>query len=309
MNKRPEEVTGWVTQVEGQQEWLDRMIASNATFFVGHSGGKDSQAMAAVVASLVPASQIVYVHADLGRFEWGTVDIKTHIRNNLPTGAELVVANAVFNDGQPKDFLSKVEANNRRIQNQVADPSHKRIEAASPWPSQANRFCTGELKTAPIWKVIRNTAGCGLSKKQFNKMPRPIVVNCVGIRAEESPRRSQLEPLSRNVANDNAAREAYDWYPIFDMKIEEVWETIENSGQTRHPAYDAGNQRLSCMFCIFGSTNDLRNGAQANPSLYREMVQAEQRYGFSMHQSRKYLTEITGLEISSAIGDVTVVTD
>ena len=35
-------------------------------FYVSHSGGKDSQAMYAMLIDLIPADQIVVVHADLG---------------------------------------------------------------------------------------------------------------------------------------------------------------------------------------------------------------------------------------------------
>ena len=49
---------------------VEQWIADGATFFVGHSGGKDSQALYAVIKSWVPADQIVVVHADLGDVEW-----------------------------------------------------------------------------------------------------------------------------------------------------------------------------------------------------------------------------------------------
>lgn len=67
---------------------------------------------------------------------------------------------------------------------------------------------------------------------------------------------------------------------------------IADAGQKPHPAYALGNQRLSCMFCIMGSRNDLRNAAKQNPELFARYVEVEKRTGYTMHQSRKSLTEL-----------------
>jgi hypothetical protein len=44
-----------------------------------------------------------------------------------------------------------------------------------------------------------------------------------------------------------------------------------------------------------GSTRDLRNGALHNPELYARYVEIERRTGYTMHQSRRSLEEITGI--------------
>ena len=46
------------------------LIERGALFVVNHSGGKDSQAMYLMLRDLVPAEQLVIVHADLGAVEW-----------------------------------------------------------------------------------------------------------------------------------------------------------------------------------------------------------------------------------------------
>lgn len=38
---------------------------------------------------------------------------------------------------------------------------------------------------------------------------------------------------------------------------------------------DLGNQRLSCALCVFGSENDLLNGAHAAPELYAHFIELE----------------------------------
>jgi hypothetical protein len=46
------------------------LIERGALFVVNHSGGKDSQAMYLQLREIVPADQLVLVHADLVRAEW-----------------------------------------------------------------------------------------------------------------------------------------------------------------------------------------------------------------------------------------------
>ncbi len=243
-------------QIANQAQILE-LIAQGAHFFVGHSGGKDSQAMFAILSALVPADQIHVVHADLGDVEHK--DIKDFIRSNIDDN-ELLVAQAIHADGSPKDFFSAIRA--RR----VALDAQGRTDAPA-FPSSAARFCTSDLKTGPIWKVIR-AAG------DF-----PIVVNCVGIRAEESPARAKKiadrGTLNVNTKNTNSKRQAFDWWPIADWTIDQVWTEIEAKGQVRHPAYAAGNDRLSCVFCIFGSRGDLARGKLARPELFEKLVDLE----------------------------------
>ena len=270
-------------------EWLEHAIANGATFFVGHSGGKDSQALAAVIESLVPASQIVYVHADLGNVEWS--GIKDHIRGCLPAGKTLQVVNAQYRDATPKLLVERIE---RRYSQLVVQG---KADTASPWPDRASRYCTGELKVDPIWKLIRNWPGCTQPAGYSKMRQRPIVINCVGIRAQESTRRAKLNPLTVNKKQDNGRREAWDFYPIFDLSIDDVWAIITASGQTRHPAYEAGNDRLSCLFCVFGSANDWRNGAKVNPALYRKFVEMEKTFGKTIRRNQS-IEQWVGITVS-----------
>lgn len=270
-------------------QWLESAISDGATFFVGHSGGKDSQALAAIIESLVPADQIVYVHADLGNVEYD--GIKDHIRAGLPDGKSLEVVKAIYKDGSPKELIERIE---RRYSQLV---QQGKSDTVSPWPDRGSRYCTGELKVDPIWKLIRNwptNSHCLSAFRVAGK--RPIMVNCVGIRAQESNRRAKLNPLTRNKKNDNSRRQAWDWYPIFDLSINDVWEIIKLSGQTRHVAYDNGNHRLSCLFCVFGSANDWRNGAKVNPALFRTLVNMEKRFGKTIRQG-KTIEQWTGITL------------
>lgn len=247
-----------------QDPTIQELIAAKALFAVNHSGGKDSQAMLIKLLEIIPRDQLVVVHASLGSVEWpGALE---HARDQAEAaGLPFIVATAV------KTFLGMVEHR------------YKVRPDAPCWPSAANRQCTSDLKRGPIERELRRYAKAnGITK----------IVNCVGIRAAESYSRAKADPFKKNERNSVAGREWYDWLPIFELSTAKVFEIIECAGQRPHPAYAAGNKRLSCMFCIMGSPGDIRNGAKANPALAAEYIEIEKRTGYTMHQSRKSLEEI-----------------
>lgn len=60
------------------------------------------------------------------------------------------------------------------------------------------------------------------------------------------------------------------------------------------------NERLSCVFCIMGSRNDLRHGAEQNPELYRRYVELERRIGHTMFMKGKqpvWIDEYIGIPV------------
>jgi 3'-phosphoadenosine 5'-phosphosulfate sulfotransferase (PAPS reductase)/FAD synthetase len=244
------------------------MIDGGALFVLNDSGGKDSQAMRLALRDIVPAEQKVVIHASLGDVEWpGALE---HARAGAEReGMPFMVATAV------KTFFQMVE--------------HRFTVRPGPnspcWPSAANRQCTSDLKRGPIEREIRRLlAARGLSR----------VVTCMGIRAQESPKRAKIQPLRRSERNSVAGRDWWEWLPIHDMSRNEVFASIKAAGEQPHWAYAAGNERLSCMFCIMGSRNDLANAARHNPQLFARYVEVEERTGYTMHQSRVPLRVLAG---------------
>ena len=242
--------------------FIKSQVQLGAIFYCSHSGGKDSQAMAILLQQLVPAEQIVYIHADLGEVEWqGTQD---HINATLG-GYQLNVVQAVNKAGQTKTLLSEVE----------------RKAAAKPdtvaWPSSAMRWCTSDLKRGPIYKFIRNDMKAKGATRGINAM---------GLRAEESTARAKLVPIKKNDALSKAGRTIYDMLPIHDYSTSQVFDSIAAAGQKAHWAYAEGNERLSCVFCIMGSKNDLIHGAKQRPDLAAKYIEIEQRTGHSLFHKR-----------------------
>jgi len=142
------------------------------------------------------------------------------------------------------------------------------------------------LKRGPIEREVRRYA------KQHAHLR---IVGCMGIRAQESARRAKAIPWQLNERQSVAGRTWHEWLPIHEMNTADVLTTVREAGQQLHPAYALGNERLSCVFCIMASANDLRNGALHNPELYAKYVEIERRTGYTMHMSRRSLEEITGV--------------
>ena len=245
---------------------VSRLLESGALVVLCDSGGKDSQAMRILVRSVVPPEQLIVVHAHLREVEWpGAME---HARAGAERGGiPFVVAEA------RKSFFEMVE--------------HRfavRPGPGSPcWPSPANRQCTSDLKRGPIEREVRRVlAARGVFK----------VITCMGIRGEESPKRAKVPILQRSDRNSVAGREWWEWLPVHSLTRESVLSVVEDAGESLHPAYAAGNDRLSCMFCIMGSRKDLRNAALANPPLLERFIELEERTGYTMHASRIPLRQL-----------------
>lgn len=245
---------------------IKAMKDEGAIFYCSHSGGKDSQAMYALLTRTIPAKQIVVVHADLGDVEWqGT---QQHIAATIRHPMNVV--RAIWADGSDKTLLGMVE---RR----------------GMWPSSAHRQCTSDLKRGPIYKFIR---------RDMKARGALLAVNCMGLRAEESTARSKLAEMKVNKLLSKAGRTVLDWLPIHDWSTTQVFTAIELAGQEPHWAYATGNERLSCMFCIMGSKNDLHNAAVQNPHLARKYLELEEKIGHTFfHKSTLKDLIATDLEV------------
>jgi len=249
----------FATGIMTEQPDIEKLIKRGATFVVNHSGGKDSQALTIYIRSIIPENQLLVIHAELPEVDWP--GIIPHIKSTIG-GLPLRVCRA------KKTFFEMV--------------LHRQM-----WPSPKYRQCTSDLKRGPIEKEIRRAISEGKASK--------LIVNCVGIRAEESSNRKKANPWKYCKRNSKAGREWYDWLPIFKVTEVDVFHRIEKAGQVPHPAYGLGMSRLSCCFCIMSNRSDLRIASVQNPHLFNRIVQLEQEIDQSfmmpVKEVRKFLPE------------------
>jgi DNA sulfur modification protein DndC len=257
---------------------IRELIVRGALFVVNHSGGKDSQAMYLLLRQVVPTAQLVIVHADLGPVEWAGAP--QHI--------------AATTSGEPIHMCRS-----RRTLLQM-------IEERGMFPSPKQRQCTSDLKRGPIERTIR---GITWSRRAAGIAAWGLVVNCMGMRAQESSGRKKLTPFKFNDGNSKAGREWYDWLPIHAWTEEQVFAEIALAGQQPHVVYSLGMTRFSCCFCIMASEQDLRTAARLattrpellnDPRLYEKYVGLERSTGQVMlmpskTHGRRSLEQITGV--------------
>ena len=244
-------------------------IRAGALVAISHSGGKDSQAMTILLSRLVPRDQLIVVHAALGEVEWpGTV---LHIENTIPPGVPLIMAPVTSG----KTLLEQVEERGM-------------------WPSSSARWCTSGAKRGPIERELR---------RYLKAHPRfeGRLVNALGLRRDESRDRARRIPWWRNERMSVAGREVFDWLPVFELTTENVFRVIAEAAQSPHPVYSFGLTRCSCSFCIFASRSDLRRAAELRPDLYAKYAQLERRIAHTLSPTRKYLPELTGIPVDSAV--------
>jgi 3'-phosphoadenosine 5'-phosphosulfate sulfotransferase (PAPS reductase)/FAD synthetase len=203
------------------------------------------------------SERVVVVHADLGRVEWqGTRELAERQAAHYGLRFEVV--------SRPQgDLLTHVEPRGM-------------------WPDSARRYCTRDHKRGQIYKVLTKLTAevRGDSKRQVR------ILNCIGIRAEESPARAKKTPFQYDKKASNAKRHVDTWFPIFDWTEAQVWERIRASGVEHHRAYDLGMPRLSCVFCVFAGRDALLIAGKHNRALLDEYVAVEKRIG---HTFRKNL--------------------
>lgn len=228
-------------------------LASYDIILVNSSGGKDSQAMLDRVAEQATAAGVVkplvVVHCDLGRVEW--------------QGVKALAAE------QAAHYGARFEVVTRAKGDLLAQVEFER----GKWPSNKARFCTSDHKRAQVYKLLTKLVKeLGLS--------RPVrILNCLGLRAQESSARAHKVPFAFDKLASNSKRHVDTWLPIHDWTETEVWARIKASGVRHHEAYDLGMPRLSCAFCIFAPKEALVLAGIHNPELLAEYVRVEEKIG------------------------------
>ncbi len=230
-------------------------LSSYHWILANSSAGKDSQAMLDHVVELsdraaIPRSRLVVAHADLGRVEWpGTRELAEEQARHY--GLEFVAVH------RPQGDLLE------------------HIEKRGMFPSPSVRWCTSDHKRGQIMKVITALA----ERSRRCGVPYCRILNCLGLRAQESPARARRPPFAPNEAASNGLRWVDDWLPLHAWTADQVWRRIRASGVRHHPAYDLGMPRLSCCFCIFSPRPALLLAGKHNPELLAQYVAVEKSIG------------------------------
>lgn len=247
-----------------------------AFVMVNSSAGKDSQTALRRVVRMAdevgyPRDRIVVFHADLGHVEWsGTKDLAKEQAEHY--GLRLEVAKYQSKDGEQLTLLDYVRRRKK-------------------WFSPSIRFCTSEYKRGPGGRTITKLS------RELTHGPHKVL-NVLGLRAEESPARAKKKPLVLNARQSTKPKkgtgvrnkEVWDWLPIQDWKLDDVWGDIHESGVRHHYAYDLGMPRLSCCFCIYAPPAALILAGKHNLPLLDEYIEVEKETGHTFWHNKSLST-------------------
>jgi 3'-phosphoadenosine 5'-phosphosulfate sulfotransferase (PAPS reductase)/FAD synthetase len=236
--------------------------AENVALVVNHSGGKDSQRMLGYIRQHFPG---ISTFPDLATY---VVMADTGFEHTKPISAEAWARAAAARFGLPLTVVR----NPRKTYLEM-------VEARRKFPSPSCRQCTSDLKRDPIAKFIR-------------KLPQRVIINCTGIRAEESAARAKQKPWKLNRRLSRAGRVVWEWMPIFDQSLQDVLTWHWYHGQPLHPVYvpeyhcdgTTGGwlRRFSCRVCIFATDADLRAIHTHDREAFDIVADLERRIGFTM---------------------------
>lgn len=213
------------------------------TIVINFSGGKDSSAMLAYICENWPDAKKVVVMADTG---WEHPDaIEWSKRIVAMFGLELNVCR-----NPNKTFLTMVEKRGM-------------------FPGMKQRQCTSDLKRGPIQTWIRNN------------VKDDVVVNAMGMRAEESSGRAKLKVLSRDKTMTNSKRTVWNWNAIHRWSEQRVRAYLIEKGIPFHPVYKY-LKRFSCRMCIYMTKHDREQVAIHDPEAIEIVHRLEEKTGFTM---------------------------
>jgi 3'-phosphoadenosine 5'-phosphosulfate sulfotransferase (PAPS reductase)/FAD synthetase len=264
-------------------------LTSYDVILVNISGGKDSQVVLDETVRLATAAgardRIVTVFADLGDDdEWpGTKELAAEHADHYGIRHEVVFREITNDAGE-------------RVQQSLSE----HIEARGMWPDAARRYCTSDLKRAPIHRLLTRLAAeqraAGVTGRQVR------ILNVMGLRAQESPKRAAMPQFRHDDrASNQTVRHVDEWLPIHGWHVAEVWTRISEAGTRPHPVYAAGMPRLSCRFCVLASRSALVRAAQLDPEGAQRRAAMEERMGHTFRLGMPMRDVIAEAEASPAI--------
>lgn len=265
---------------------LAAALTANAPVAIGVSGGKDS--CAAAIATIEHLDAIghagprILVHSDLGderpelSVEW-TDSLPTCQRLADRLGVELIVVRRAAG-GMMKRWQGRWANNLHRYTNLEC------VKVILAWSTPSMRFCTSELKSAPIAAAL---------VKRFTGQ---AIISAAGIRRSESRQRSSAKTgqVNNRLTHKSTGTTGLDWNPIAEWSDRDVYAFCAARSFDLHEGYTRyGMTRISCRFCIMAQRSDLVASTTCvdNVPVFRTMVGLEIESTFAF-QGASWLADV-----------------
>jgi 3'-phosphoadenosine 5'-phosphosulfate sulfotransferase (PAPS reductase)/FAD synthetase len=128
------------------------------------------------------------------------------------------------------------------------------------FPNGMMKFCTRELKITPVMNFYVEAF------LKTGKKP----INCLGIRAEESFKRSTLNEKEEK-------DEATIWRPLIQYKEADVIDLHHKHNVPPNPLYLKGYSRVGCYPCIYARKHEIRHIYLSDPDRIEYIAKLEEK--------------------------------
>ena len=224
---------------EAEAQGKAPILSSKVDMYISSfSGGKDSQVVLDLVSRVIPSNEFIVIYSDTGY--------------EIPSSLELYKELEGFYHQQYPD-LKFYSASNKQSVMSYWDKMGS--------PSRMHRWCCGVMKTAPLYRKLKEISGLG---------KQPTVLAFEGVRAEESDRRSQYNRLGKGVKHNNVINAR----PILDWSSTEIYLYLLLRNLPFNKAYRKGLSRVGCSICPFSSDWSEYVVAKTYPSCIMPFVDA-----------------------------------
>jgi 3'-phosphoadenosine 5'-phosphosulfate sulfotransferase (PAPS reductase)/FAD synthetase/ferredoxin len=192
---------------------------SNHFPYIAFSGGKDSVVLLDLCHRVLPLN-VPVVFSDTDMEFSDTYEVWDKIQKQYPD----------------RKFI-RVQTNKSAIENwQLFGP-----------PSRVLRWCCSVHKSTPAILALRNSVIATNSNANVNPVSKFLCF--LGVRGEESTRRSKYEDIGEGKKNSNQEQAM----PIIEWSSHELWLYIFQKNLIINKAYRKGNARVGCLFCPLSS--------------------------------------------------------
>ena len=246
------------------------------------SGGKDSDALYALALEM--GIDFLPVCADTGNEHPWTLE---HLQAlpKMTGGPEVIMVKADFSADidRKRRYIASPAATRVRYKsgNRVRGWNNRRrreaLEHLHPtgnpfldlcmmkgrFPSTRARFCSRELKHAPIYEQVQEplmAAG-------------HMVYSWQGVRSAESQGRRRMREI------EHVGGRLTIYRPILGWSVQQVFAIARRHGITPNPLYTQGAARVGCFPCIHSGKEDLRNIADRFPEHIARIAEWEDMVG------------------------------
>lgn len=186
-------------------------------FLASYSGGKDSQVLLDLVTRAIPSDDFVVIYSDTDY--------------ELPPSLEIYEKTQIFYRSRYPNLKFYTSRNHQR----VTDYWEK-----IGTPSNFYRWCCSVMKTAPLYKLLKNLNG-------FEKQPKTLTFD--GVRAEESETRSHYRRIGKGVKHNGVINAS----PLLSWSVTEIFLYIFSHKLPLNIIYRLGFTRAGCIICPFSS--------------------------------------------------------